>query len=224
MALRNPSFVRALSASASKVGKPSLTPGMPVDTSSYTSTGGSGADSTALSTDMKEASGKAVAAYRIALRDISAMRRNFTIMEDEDYVTSVIRDNFEKHRGVTDPKIIDMLVFKALQELREIREQWKSRYHVYSYIQRYTEKLLRQELALKIQSTDTSDRREHMLADWRDKGLVPSEIINWSMFNRWKSDEEDKFRNFAIDNKLFSSQQLESNSSTSSRTSTCTIM
>lgn len=143
-------------------------------------------------------------------------------MEDHSYVVSVIRDNFEQHRGVTNPKIVDMLVFKASQELGEIRQQWKSRHHVYGYIQRYTEKLLREELVKRSQSSDTSDRREQMLADWRARGLVPVELVTWPMFTKWKADEDEKFRSFALDNKLFSTEQLERNSAQPK--SSCTIM
>lgn len=149
------------------------------------------------------------------------MRRNFTIMEDSKFVAAVIRDNFEQHRRITDPKIIDMLVFKAIQELREIREQWKTRTHVYSYIHQYSEKLLRDEMTHKAASADTSDRRLQILHDWQQRGLVPPEIASWPMFLRWKRDEDEKFRNFAIDQKLFSSDELERNAS---KTSSCSVM
>lgn len=222
MTLRTPNLVRALSLSSTqRVNRQAVAPGLPVDISSYTSTGGSGDDSTTLSASLDEASNKTKAAYRKAIRDIPDMRRNFTIMEDKSYLTAVIRDNFERHRNVTDPKIVDMLVFKALQELREIREQWKSRHHVYGYIHRYSDKLLREELAHRASSPDVSHKREQMLADWRDRGLVPSEIVTWAMFIHWKSDEDMKFRKFALDNNLFSNQQLDRNANLSP---SCAVM
>lgn len=222
MASRTGPLGRAFCSTASaSVKRPSLAPGMSVDTSMYTSTGGSGHDSTTLSSSLKEASRKAVSIYRTALRDIPDMRRNFTIMEDSKYVAAVIRDNIEQHRRVTDPKIIDMLVFKAVQELREIREQWKTRTHVYSYIHRYSEKLLRDEAAHSGASTDSSERRQQILRDWQQRGLIPNEISSWPMFLRWKRDEDEKFRNFAIDHKLFSSDQLERNATTSG---SCSVM
>lgn len=196
-------------------------PGVRPENTKYTSTGGSGEDSTTLSSSLQEASRKAVAAYRAALKDIPDMRRNFTIVEDESYVQRVIRDNFERHRDVTDPKIVDMLVFKATQELREIREQWKSRYHVYSYMQRYSEKLMREEFSRQTGAADPSDRREQILSGWRDKGLVPPELLTWPMFERWREEEDVKFRAFALQNKIFSEEQLDRNTT---KSSSCTIM
>lgn len=222
MASRTPSLTRVYSTTAQRISRQSVTPGMPLDTSSFTATGGSGADSTTLSKTFEEASKKTVAVYRSALRDIPAMRRNFSIMEDKRFLSAVIRENFERHRDVTDPKIIDMLVFKASQELREIREQWKSRHHIYSYIQRYTDKLLREELAHRASHSDLTGRREKMLADWRDRGLIPAEINTWDMFLHWKSDEDTKFRNFVLDNKLFSVDHLDRNKKASS--SSCSVM
>lgn len=222
MASRAGHLTRALSTTASTtVKRANLAPGMAVDTSMYTSTGGSGLDATSLSTSLQEASHKAVSAYRVALRDIPNMRRNFTIMEDSKFVASVIRDNFEQHRRVTDPKIVDMLVFKALQELREIREQWKTRTHIYSYIHRYADKVLRDEIAHKAKFVDSSDDREQMLRDWQQRGLVPNEIPSWAMFVRWKKDEDEKFHNFAVEKKLFSPDQLKRNASA---LSSCSIM
>lgn len=222
MASRAGPLGRAFCSTASaSVKRPSLAPGMSVDTSMYTSTGGSGYDSTTLSSSLQEASRKAVSVYRTALRDIPHMRRNFTIMEDSKFIAGVIRDNFEQHRRVTDPKIIDMLVFKAIQELREIREQWKTRTHVYSYIHRYSEKQIRDEIARSVGPTDSSDRRQQILRDWQQRGLIPNEVTSWPLFVRWKRDEDEKFRNFAIDHKLFSSDQLDRNASTSS---SCSVM
>lgn len=218
---RAPALVRGLSSGTSNISRHSATPGMPIDTSSYTSTGGTGADSTTLSPSLEAASRKAVSAYRSALRDIPDIRRNFTIMEDESLVKSVIRDNFERHQFVTDPKIVDMLVFKAVQELREIREQWKSRHHVYGYIDRYLDRLMREELIQRAGSPDSSNRYDHVLQTWRDRGLIPQEITSWTMFTQWRTEEDAKFRNFALENKLFSTEQLDRNAATKP---SCTMM
>lgn len=171
---------------------------------------------------MADATSKARSAYRIALRGIPDMRRNFTIIEDEALVRACIRDLFEKHRDVTEPHIVDMLVFKALQELREIGEQWKSRHHVTAYITRYSEKLIREETARRLEEDvpDASDKREETLRMWRERGIVPPEILTWGMFQRWKEEEDTKFKTFALENKLFSEEELDRNS----KSSTCTIM
>lgn len=215
-------LARTLSTAASSTssqasrGRLAAVTGMRVDAGSYTATGGSGQDATSLSSSYEEASAKTRAIYRQALRDIPEMRRNFSIMEDKKIVMQVVRDLFERHKHVSDPKIIDMLVFKSLQELREIREQWKSRHHVYSYIQRFSEKELRQQAAEKLEQdpafSDSHDRRQlQMLSDWRNSGLVPQEVFTWSHFLKWKQEEDEKFKNFAIEKKLFSKDELERN-------------
>lgn len=193
--------------------------GSRVDTSGYTDTGGSGLDATALSSNLHEASAKAVAMYRHALRDIPAMRKNFVIIEDESVVQQCIRDLIERHADVTDPKVVDMLVFKGRQELTEIKEQWKSRHHVYGYIQRYTEKMLREEAGKKMKLGEGD--KEDMLQAWRDRGLVPEEIVTWGHYQRWRHEEEGKFRAFAEDNGVFEKGVLQRNASA---TTGCSVM
>ena len=192
--------------------------GMRVDARVYTDTGGSGLDATTLSSTLEEASAKARSVYRMALRDIPDMRRNFNIVEDERFVKSVVRDLFEKHKNVTDSKVVDMLTFKAIQELREISEQWKSRTHLYSYIHEYAEKVLREERA---NAVEVEGGNEELLKSWKDRGLVPPQILNWGMYLRWKEEEEMKFNAFAVENKLFSEEQLERNKKADAG---CTIM
>lgn len=215
---RLPAAARTLVSSASR--SPTAAVLGLVDTSHYTDTGGSGADDTSLSTSLEAASRKSVVLYRRALKDIPNMRKNFNIFEDSAFVRNTIREQFERHRLVSDPKIVDMLVFKADQELREIREQWKSRHHVYAYLYRYSEKVMREAAARRLQS-GKSDGKDEALNDWRRRGLVPNEIITWPMFLRWKHEEDAKFNAFALEHNLFTSQQLDRNSNASSR---CAIM
>lgn len=216
------SLARTISRSMSSVGSArtrAAVAGSRVDTTTYTDTGGSGLDSTTLSSTMEEASAKAVATFREALRDIPSMRANFSIIESEQTVRKCIRELFDKHADVEDPKVVDMLVFKARQELREIREQWKSRHHVYGYIQRFTEMILRDELKKRIGDGDTD--KEDMLRGWRDRGLVPQTVLSWGQYERWKEEEEVKFKTFAEENKVFSKEVLERNAAASQ---SCTIM
>lgn len=219
---------RALSSAPAAARTRAALAGSRVDTTAYTDTGGSGADSTALSSSLAEASAKAVATYRSALRDIPAMRQNFTILEEREFIMACIRDLFERHGGVTDPKIVDMLVFKARQELREIREQWKSRHHLYGYIVAYHEKCLKEEAArvasLHVDQSDGRQdaQREEILMAWRERHLVPADVQNWAQYLRWKEEEAEKFNAFAVDNKLFTQEQLERNAAASP--TQCTIM
>ncbi|KAI0557544.1 Complex 1 LYR protein [Gracilaria domingensis] len=215
---RLPALSRALSSQAPRA-RPTVA-GVRVDASHYTDTGGSGDDATALSASLEEASQNAVRLYRNALKDVPDMRKNFNIVEDAALVRHTIRDLFEKHDAVTDPKIIDMLVFKGWQELREIREQWKGRHHIYGYIQSYTEKLMREEAARSAQQAGVQGK-DDLLALWRSRGLVPNELVTWPVFLKWKQDEDAKFHAFAVDHKLFTSEQLNRNSHASSQ---CTIM
>lgn len=220
-------LARAFSSTAASARTRAAVAGSRIDTTTYTDTGGSGADSTALSSDLAEASAKAVAAYRTALRAVPAMRKNFTIIEDKMFVNRCIRDLFERHADVSDPKIVDMLVFKALQELREIREQWKSRHHVYGYIHAYMEKVLKEEAARKVtEQTDVDrlgmdEKRNDILRAWKSRQLIPPEIQTWAQYIMWKEEEDAKFNAFAVDNKLFTQQQLERNAAAQS---SCTIM
>ncbi|CAN8069109.1 unnamed protein product [Agarophyton chilense] len=215
---RVPALTRALSAHATRP-RHTVT-AFRVDTSHYTDTGGSGDDATALSASLHEASRKALSLYRLALRDMPEMRNNFNIVEDTAFLRSTVRDLFERHSSVTDPKIVDMLVFKGLQELREIREQWKGRHHIYGYIHRYADKLLREKAARSAQQTGAQGKEE-MLALWRQRGLVPDELVTWPMFVEWKRDEDAKFEAFAVDHKLFTTEQLHRNANASSQ---CNIM
>lgn len=231
MATRAPALraaARALSTAQPSARTRAAIAGSRVDTTAYTPTGGSGEDSTALSSSLADASAKAVVAYRTALRDIPEMRKNFNIVEENKFVAACIRDLFERHADVSDPKIVDMLVFKALQELREIREQWKSRHHVYAYIHAFHEKHLREEAAKKVAehahppAAAQDAQRDEILRAWRARHLVPQEVQNWAQYLRWKEEESAKFNSFAVDNKLFTHEQLERNAAASS--SQCTIM
>jgi len=182
------------------------------DTSGYTATGGSGEDATVQSKSLAEASKLAVRTYRQALRNVPSMRANFTIVEEEQLVRGVIRDLFHAHADVRDPAIVDMLVFKARQELREIREQWKSRHHVYKYILAYKDKLRVDEVVRATGSSEGDQeaaKHSALLHAWKQRGLIPGELQTWPQYLRWREEEEAKFASFAVDNKIFTNEQLE---------------
>eukprot|EP00171_Calliarthron_tuberculosum_P009069 IDg9069t1 len=149
-------------------------------TARVTDTGGSGLDATSLSSSVEEARGKAVTMYRQVLRDIPAMREDFTIIEDELFVRRVVRYLFDRHSHVSDPKIIDMLVFKARQEAAEIRNQWKSRYHVYQHINAYRDEMSRRK-AVEVARAHAHApeggapaHRQLLVDGWKARGLVPA--------------------------------------------------
>lgn len=189
-------------------------PGARVTLGQGTDTGGSGRDSTALSSSLEEARVSAVRIYREILRDIPSMRENFSIVEDRDYLTRVVRALFERHGEITDPKVIDMLVFKARQEAGEIRNQWKSRTHVIKYVTEFHELEKREALAAKSPADKIKEAR---LAKWRSEGLVPNDIETWVQYEHWQSDEDEKFVKFAEEQKLFTREQIERNNQNKSQ-------
>jgi NADH dehydrogenase (ubiquinone) 1 alpha subcomplex subunit 6 len=48
-------------------------------------------------------------------------------------IRSRVRQEFEKHRYVSDTKVIDRLLFKGRQEYEETMNQWKQKTHVMRY-------------------------------------------------------------------------------------------
>jgi hypothetical protein len=213
--------------------------GARVDTTKrYTDTGGSGRDSTALSAGPEQQAAAVRALYRKVLREIPAMRVNFTIVEEEPFLRALVRDLFSVRRTVSDPKIIDMLVFKAKQEIGEISGQFKGRHHIGIYIREYHDKLARQAAAqLSVASARASREarsgkdsnapvisegtKVSMLASWRQRGLVPADLLTWSQYERWKAEENEKFAKFAVDANFFSTETLERNAKVKSQ---CSIM
>ncbi len=186
----------------------SAVPGARVTFGQVTDTGGSGHDSTELSSSLEEARASAVRAYREILKDIPAMRENFTIIEDEQHVRRVVRSLFERHGDITDPKVVDMLVFKARQEAGEIRNQWKSRTHVIKYVNEYNEA---QKLLALAQKAPADALKEARLAKWKADGLVPADIDTWVQYEHWQKDEDEKFVKFAEEQNLFTREQIASN-------------
>lgn len=227
------SAARAASTSASgssavrAVVRPAI--GARVDTSKrYTDTGGSGLDSTEPSRSPEHRATRIRALYRAALRDIPHMRINFTIVEDEGFVARLIRDQFDQQGHVIDGKLADMLIFRGIQELGEISNQFKSRNQIAAYIDEYHEKLHREALMLEatgsgatIAESSASAEKNAMLATWKQRGLVPADILTWGQYERWKAEENEAFASFAVDAQLFSEESLKRNEKAKSQ---CSVM
>lgn len=220
------SAVRAGTKAARGLSSMPVISGARIDLQHVTDTGGSGLDNTALSGSLEEASAKAVATYRDILRGIPDMRENFTVIETEAYCRRVVRHMFDRHAGLSDPKVVDMLVFKARQEAGEIRQQWKSRYHVYQHINAYKDEMRRAH-AVEVSRSHASEgdradaRRAGLVAMWKERGLIPAEIDSWEQYAHWKAEEDEKFEAFALDNRIFTREQLERNDRAKSQ---CAIM
>jgi hypothetical protein len=238
MALRLSQPVRRASTEAVRtVVRPVV--GARVDTTRrYTDTGGSGRDSTALSAGPEQQAAAVRALYRQVLREIPAIRENFTIVEDEAFLRALVRNLFSVRRTISDPKIIDMLVFKAKQEIGEIGGQFKGRHHIGIYIRNYHDQLARQAAAQlsatlarapgkaiaakdSIAPVISEGTKQTMLASWRQRGLVPADLLTWAQYERWKAEENEKFAKFAVDANFFSDETLEHNAKAKSQ---CSIM
>jgi hypothetical protein len=199
--------------------------GARVDTSGrYTDTGGSGLDSTSPSRSGAERGARARALYRAALRDVDNTRINFTVVEDAAFVRSLIRDLFERTRNVPDAKVADMLLFKANQELGEIRNQYKGRSHVGQYINAYHAKLAAEAAAAEAAGGDGdagADARQRMVDGWSARGLVPKDVRTWPQYERWKNEDEARFAEFAAEKGLFTRDELRANADAKAQ---CSVM
>lgn len=218
----------AASASPAPIGRPAVI-GARVDTSTrYTETGGSGADSTAPSRDAAHRAARVHALYRAALRAVPEALVNFTIVEEPRFVRGAVRDMFEARRGALDGRVLDMLIFKGVQELEEVRMQFKSRTYVTTILSGWHEKRSREAVLAAAGGGDgrvrgaEAQRRGEMLAAWKARGLVPAEVLTWAQYERWKADESAAFAQFAVDGGLFGKDVLERNDKL--RRSQCAIM
>jgi NADH dehydrogenase (ubiquinone) 1 alpha subcomplex subunit 6 len=87
------------------------------------------------STTLAEASANAVRLYRQALRDIPVVIQNYNLELKPSVMKKAIREQFDKHRDVKDPQIVDILVFKGASELEEAILLWKTHSHVMRFFQ-----------------------------------------------------------------------------------------
>lgn len=178
--------------------------GARVDTSTrYTDTGGSGAESTALSASPAERSARVRALYRRSLRAIPAARNDFNLAEDGAFLGAMVRDLFVARAAVSDAKVLDMLVFKGVQEVQEFELQFKSRTYVRNAIDRFAQGVRAR------QAPGVDAERTAMLEGWKGRGLVPAEVQSWGEYERWKKEEKGAFAQFAEDAGLFDKSQVE---------------
>eukprot|EP00301_Raphidiophrys_heterophryoidea_P019232 c4196_g1_i1.p1 GENE.c4196_g1_i1~~c4196_g1_i1.p1 ORF type:complete len:126 (+),score=39.02 c4196_g1_i1:54-431(+) len=82
------------------------------------------------SRSLKEASKRAVKLYRDCLiaTPVAVLQHElkFTVPETKER----IRKLFDEHRGIQDPKIIDMKVFRGYQDLEEAVQLWSQRLQI----------------------------------------------------------------------------------------------
>lgn len=58
------------------------------------------------------------------------MVKDFHFPRNVDQCRDVLRSEFRKQAGVRDIRVIDMLVIKGQQDLKEVVEHWKQNNHI----------------------------------------------------------------------------------------------
>jgi len=86
--------------------------------------------STFISKDIRTATRKALSLYRDCLRLIPHVRSTYSLDLTPEQIKHRIRYEFRKQRGITDLKVIDMLIFKGRTELEEVRHIFKTKSHM----------------------------------------------------------------------------------------------
>ncbi|GJQ15071.1 hypothetical protein GpartN1_g6862.t1 [Galdieria partita] len=186
----------------------------------YDYTGGTGRESSGLSTTEQEARERVIHLYRYALKSVPDIRKNYRLNEGKEDVALCIRDLFERHRNVQDRKLIDMLVFKGRQDIDEVRAQWKGRHQILNYLRAFEEKKIK-ERAQMVMEQHVKDDNEFIhvpnailaasISHWKKNKLIPEDISTPKQFRRWKEEEEEKFAQFAVENGLFTREELQLN-------------
>jgi len=86
-----------------------------------------------VSRSLPEASRGSTRLYRRALKSIPMIVRTYRLPYDAGEIRRRIRFDFESHGHVTDPAMVDMIVFKGENELEEVTQNWATRGHVLNY-------------------------------------------------------------------------------------------
>uniref|UniRef100_Q1W2A1 NADH dehydrogenase [ubiquinone] 1 alpha subcomplex subunit 6 n=1 Tax=Graphocephala atropunctata TaxID=36148 RepID=Q1W2A1_9HEMI len=86
-----------------------------------------------LSLDHAESQRRVRNLYRAWYRQIPLIVHDFHIPKSEESCRAKLREEFEKHRGVKDLRVIDMLVIKGQSELKEVVNKWKQEVHVMAF-------------------------------------------------------------------------------------------
>ncbi|PIA13707.1 hypothetical protein COEREDRAFT_83304 [Coemansia reversa NRRL 1564] len=85
------------------------------------------------STSLKDARTRAIHLYRQWQKSVPQFMIDYHLSMPQAVVRSKIRENFEKNRYVSDPRVIDVLLFKGQIEFEETYNVWKQYSHVLRY-------------------------------------------------------------------------------------------
>ncbi|NEU33633.1 LYR motif-containing protein, partial [bacterium LRH843] len=77
-----------------------------------------------LSLDKEEARKRALNLYKAWYRQIPYIVRDNTIPKSVAQCRAKLREEFEKHRNLTDIRVVDMLVIKGQMELTSCAYRW----------------------------------------------------------------------------------------------------
>jgi len=85
-----------------------------------------------LSADSGEARLRVLALYRAWFRHMPFMMKTYNLPVSRETMYAQLRKKFEEHRHVKDIRVIDMLVVKGQQDLKEVVEVWAQPTHIMS--------------------------------------------------------------------------------------------
>ncbi|XP_055631630.1 NADH dehydrogenase [ubiquinone] 1 alpha subcomplex subunit 6-like [Toxorhynchites rutilus septentrionalis] len=88
-----------------------------------------------LSIDHQEARRNVIKLYKTWYRHIPLVVHQYDIPKTVGECRLKLREQFDKHKDVTDVRVIDMLVIKEQMELKAIVNRWKQKSHLMRYWQ-----------------------------------------------------------------------------------------
>lgn len=69
-----------------------------------------------------------------SLRAVPMIREKYQIDYSKQHITRRLREEWERNRGMKDPAMVDLLVFKGWAELDEAKFLWKQRPHMMAFL------------------------------------------------------------------------------------------
>lgn len=99
--------------------------------------------------------GKARQFYLEVCRCVPFIHRTMKLEElvSAREIRSIIKENFKRHKDVTDPRVVDMLIFKGREELEVYLTLHKQRHHA---ISEYLDPILQRKMAFEKPPTQHS--------------------------------------------------------------------